>query len=64
MDGLTRQQRYEQSGQRPGTPISTRLDDAELAAVDKARGAGKRSEVSRSQWLKKIVRQTLGLPDE
>lgn len=63
MDGLTRQQRYEQGGVRPGTPVGTRLDEDELAAVDKARGVGKRTEISRSAWLKKIIRKAVGLSD-
>lgn len=64
MDGLSRQERYEQSGKRPGTPISTRLDDEELRAVDKARGAGKRNEISRSAWLHKLIRSALKLSAE
>lgn len=63
-DGLTPQQRYEQRKSRPGTPIGTRLDDRELAAVDKARGKGKRNEISRSAWLHKVIRSALGLGDE
>lgn len=48
------EKRYEQSGKRPGTPISTRLDETTLAALDEARG-----ETPRSAWLFDLIRREL-----
>jgi hypothetical protein len=60
---LSRQQRYEARGTRPGTPVGTRLDDTELGALDRARGRGTKNEISRSEWLKRLIRRGLGLAE-
>lgn len=59
-DGKTASERYEASGQRPGTPIGTRLSEADMRAVDRARGAGTRREISRSAWLLNTIRAAIG----
>lgn len=48
------EQSYEAAGKRPGKPISTRLSDEEMDAVDK-RLKGE----SRSAWLLALVRREL-----
>lgn len=48
------EQAYEEAGKRPGKPISTRLSDEEMAAVDKhLKGT------SRSAWLLALIRHEL-----
>ena len=51
---LTPQQVYEAKGKRPGTPVSTRLSDGELRALDDRRG-----EEPRAAWLLALIRREL-----
>ena len=46
------EQTYEAAGKRPGTPISTRLSDGEIAALDAVKG-----KASRSAWLLDLIRR-------
>lgn len=62
-DGLTASERYERAAKRPGTPIGTRLSDAEVRAVDKARGKGTRNEKSRSAWLYALIQSAISAPN-
>jgi hypothetical protein len=45
---------YEKSGKRPGTPVSTRLNDATLKRLDAERG-----DQSRSAWLGDLIAREL-----
>lgn len=56
---LTKEQRYERSGKRPGTPVGTRLSDAEYKLAV-ARVAQLKLK-SLAAWLLTLARADLGV---
>ena len=58
------QAKYEASGKRPNRPITTRLTSEEVDALDRARHAGTKKEVSRSAWILQLIRRALGFEKE
>lgn len=54
----TRQQKYENAGKRPGTPIGTRLSDDEDLKLQKR--MEEEGISSRSFWLRALIRRELG----
>ena len=52
---VTAEQTYESSGKRPGTPVSTRLEEGALKLLDRRRG-----KRSRSAFVQDIIHKAIG----